>query len=273
MKRVAGALAVLFALMFASQAQAQWAVFDSTNYVNAVKEYKQLQSLYTTANKTRDEVINAYNLAHQMAQMPQNLTQRYSAQFTNWKTLSASNSLGNTSTWISAANNGSPQSASSGYKLAGIALTVPSSLGTMDSRTQETVKAQYATAELTDGVSVDALTTLGEIRSRSQMLNKQITNLEQDSYSTSSTQQSEMAVLGKINAATVLMLRTQQDTNQILATAVLHQLLSTKDQSDQQKRALNQALYFAQNFSDSMNRVTSSMTRSMNGISFSPQGR
>ena len=268
MKRVAGAFVVLFALMFANQAQAQWAVFDSTNYVNAVKEYKQLQSLYTTANKTRDEVISAYNLAHQMAQMPQNMAQRYSAQFTSWKTLSASNSFGNTSTWISAANSGNLQSAISGFKLAGIALTAPPSLGTMDSRTQETVKAQYATAELTDGVSVDALTTLGEIRSRSQSLNKQITDLEQDSYSTSSTEQSEMAVLGKINAATVMMLRSQQDTNQILATAVLHQLLSTKDQSDQQKRALNQALYFAQNFSDSINRVTSDMTRSIDSISY-----
>lgn len=268
MKRVAGAFVFLTALMFANQAQAQWAVFDSTNYANAVREYHELQQMYTTANKTRDEVINAYNLAHQMAQMPSNMAQRYSAQFTSWKTLSASNSFHNTSDWISAANSGNLQSAISGFKLAGVALTIPSSLGSLDSRTQDTVKAQYATAELTDGVSVDALATLGEIRSRSQSLNKQITDLEQDSYSTTSTQQSEMAVLGKINAATVLMLRTQQDTNQILATAVLHQLLSTKDQSDQQKRALNQALYFEQNFSDSISRVTSDMTRSMNGISY-----
>ena len=269
MRRVAGTFVILAALMFATQAQAQWAVFDSTNYANAVREYRELQQMYTTANQTRDEVIRAYNLAQQMARMPQNLSQRYSGQFTSWKTLSASNSFGNTSTWISAANTGGLQSAGSGYRLAGITLTVPSSLGSVDSRTQETVKAQYATAELTDGVSVDALALLGEIRSRSQTLNKQITNLEQDSYTNDSTQQTEMAVLGKINAAMVMMLRSQQDTNQILATAVLHQLLTTKEQSDQQKRALNQALYFQQNFSDSMNRVTSGMTRSMNGISFS----
>jgi hypothetical protein len=253
--------------MFANPAQAQWAVFDSTNYANAVREYKELQSLYTTANKTRDEVISAYNLAHQMAQMPQNLSQRYSAQFTSWKTLSADNSFGNTSSWISAANLGGLQSATSGYKLAGVVLNIPASLSKLDTQTQETVKTQYATAELTDGVSVDALAVLGEIRSRSQSLNKQITDLEQDSYSTSSGQQTEMAVLGKINAGMVMMLRSQQDTNQILTAAVLHQLLSTKDQADQQKRALNQALAFEQNFADGINRVTSGMTQSIDSIS------
>jgi hypothetical protein len=255
--------------MFASQAQAQWAVFDETNYANAVREYRELQQIYTTANQTRDQVIRVYNLAYQMSRMPQNLRQRYSARFTGWKTLSASNSFGNTSTWVSAANTGGMQSASSGYRLAGITLTAPPALGAMDSRTQETVKAQYATAELTDGVSVDALALLGEIRSRSQALDKQLTNLEQDSYSNSSSQQTEMAVLGKINAATIMILRSQQDTNQILATAVLHQLLSTKEQSDRQKRALNLAIYFQQNFPDSMNRLTSGMTRSMDSISFS----
>ena len=269
MRRVAGAFVFLAALMFAGQAQAQWAVFDSTNYANAIREYRELQQMYTTANQTRDQIMRAYNLQFQMAQMPQNLGQRYSAQFTSWQTLNASNSFGNTSNWISAANTGGVQNASSGYRLAGITLTMPSSLGTLDVKTQETVKAQYATAELTDGVSVDALALLGEIRARSQSLNKQITNLEQDSYSNNSTEQSEMAVLAKINAAMVLMLRSQQDTNQILSAAVLHQLLSTKEQSDQQKRALNQALYFQQNFSDPMNRLTSGMTRSIGSISFS----
>jgi hypothetical protein len=269
MKRVAGAFVVLATLMFASQAQAQWAVFDATNYANAVREYRELQQMYTTANQTRDQIIQAYNLARQMAQMPQNLRQRYAATFTNWKTLSAPNTFGNTSSWISAANTGDPGLASVGYRLAGITLTTPSSLGNQDARSQEITKAQYASAELADGVTVNEITTLGEIRARSEALNRQITNLEQDSYSTASTQQTEMAVLGKINSANVMQLRSQQDTNQILAALALYQLLASKDQFDQQKRALNQEIYFQQNFPDSMNRLTSGMTRSMDSISFS----
>ena len=275
MRRTSVTLAVFALLMFVSEAHAQWAVFDSTNYANAVREYKELQSLYTTANKTRDEVINAYNLAHQMAQMPQNLSKRYSAQFTNWKTLTATDSYGNTSDWISAVNSGSAQLASTGQIAAGIKLLLApkSTIDLLDPQSQESVKAQYATAELNDGLSVDELALLGEVRARSESLNKQISNLEQDSYSTDSSQQSQMAVLGKINSAAVMQLRSQQDTNQILATAALHELLATKEQADQQKRALNQALYFQQNFSDSINRVTSGMTQSIQSISFSGQGR
>ena len=53
------------------QAHAQFAVFDATNYANAVKEFAQLRQMYTTALQTRDQIISAYNLAYQMSRMPQ----------------------------------------------------------------------------------------------------------------------------------------------------------------------------------------------------------
>ena len=246
-------------------------VYDPTQSAHAISQIRQAEQLYTTATQTRDQVIQTYNLARQMAQMPQNLYQRYAAEFSRWTSLSAANSYGNTADWIGAANTGSAQQAATGYAQAGIQLNqFPSSTwALLDALTQAAIKAQYATAELVDGISTGSLATFGQIRARSQALDQQIVNLERDSYSTSQAQQTEMAVLGKINAANVMQLRSQQDTNQILSQAALLQMLAAKDQSDQQKRALNQAIYFQQNFNDSMNRVTSGMTESMQSISFS----
>jgi hypothetical protein len=246
-------------------------VYDPTQSAHAISQIREAQQLYTTASQTRDQIIQTYNLAHQMAQMPQNLYRRYSAEFARWTTLSATNTYGNTTDWIGAANTGSPQLATSGYRLAGIQLNSQANSGfsLFDPRTQDTVKAQYATAELADGIATTSLANLGDVRARAQAFSQQIDNLQNDTYSTDPTQQTEMAVLGKINTASLMQLRSQQDTNQILSDAALHQMLAAKEQFDQQKRALNQQVYFQQNFSDSMNRVTTGMTQSLQSISFS----
>ena len=75
---------------------AQWPVFDASNFAEAVNEFEQLQQMYTTANQTRDQIIQAYNLAHYMSQMPQDMYQRYKAQFALWTNLNAPNTYGNT---------------------------------------------------------------------------------------------------------------------------------------------------------------------------------
>lgn len=269
MRRTLVAIAFFTAVFCGTNAHAQWAVYDSANFSNAVKQFHQVQQLYTTANQTRDEVIQTYNLARQMAQMPQDLYRRYGAEFASWKTLNASDVYGNTSQWIAAANGQGAFDV--GYRSAGISLLAPSQalFSSLDERAQSLVKTQYATAQLADAVAMNQLSTVGDIRARSLAITHQIEQLARDSYSTDPQQQTEMAVLGKINAATLMQLRSQQDTNQILAAAALQQMLAAKEQSDQQKRALNQAVYFQQNFQDSMGRITSGMTETMQSMSFS----
>ena len=164
---------------------AQWAVFDASNLAEAVKEFKQLQQVYTTANQTRDQIIQAYNLAHYMSQMPQNLYQRYNAQFALWTNLNAPNTYGNTGAWITALNTGIPQQSSAGYTAAVVQVNpYPSSgFGQLDADTRATIENQYATSDLAQGTTTGAMTTLGQIRSHSESLNQQISNLEADSYS------------------------------------------------------------------------------------------
>ena len=259
----------------ASSAHAQWAVFDASNYANGLNEFKQLRQAYTTATQTRDQIIAAYNLAYQMSRMPQNLAQRYESSFSQWTNLSGSNTYGNTSAWVDALNLGGPDRAATAYSNAVIALeSYPGgSLASQDAPTQAVIKNQYATSELGQATITSSLSTVGSVRSNSEVFAQKLANLESDTYSNDSSQQTEMAVLGKINSATLLQIHSQQDTNQVLAAAVAQQALADKQRLDEQNRLINQAIYFQQNFSGTMQNLNGGVSDSIKGISLSASGR
>ena len=265
----------LFAALLVPSAHAQWAVFDAKGLANGVKELKQLQQMYTTANQTRDQIIQAYNLAFQMSRMPQDLAQRYKSEFAKWTNLSAPNTYGNTSAWINALNLGNPGRANAAYNAAVTPLQnyPEGSFVSLDSGTQDIIKNQYATSELGQASITNSLSTVGTIRSNSEAFAEKLTNLESDTYSTNPDQQTEMAVLGKINTAALLQIHSQQDTNQILAAAVAQQALAEKQRLDEQHRLINQAIYFQQNFSTTMQKSTGGVSDSIHAISLNASGR
>jgi len=266
---------LFFALcLTAAPSYAQWAVFDASNFGEAVKEFKQMEQMYTTANQTRDQIIQSYNLAHYMSQIPQNLYQRYKAQFALWTNLNAPNTYGNTGAWVSALNYGTPQQSLAGYTAAVVQPSPypQSQFGQLDAATQATIQNQYATSDLAQGMTTGGLTALGQIRSHSESLNQQISNLESDSYSNDPTQQSEMAVLGKINSANLIQLHSQQDTNQLLAAGIQQQMIAQKQAIDAQNRNINQAITFQQNFPVTMQKINNGASQSIQSITFSTNG-
>ncbi len=258
-------------IVFTSAAYAQWTVFDPTNYVTALHEFQEAQQIYTTAIQTRNQVIAAYNLAYQMARMPQDLAQRYRSDFSQWTNLSSANAYGNTAGWVDALNLGSTGRAASGYASAVTQLqNYPGgSLSARDAGTQAVLKNQYATAEINQAAITSALSTIGTIRSHAEAFSQKLTQLESDTYSTDPTQQTEMAVLAKINTSTVLQIHSQQDTNQLLAAVASQQAATQKQQIDAQNRALNQAIYFEQNFTNNMQRVTGGASDTLRAINLS----
>jgi hypothetical protein len=256
-------------------AHAQFTVFDPTNYANALNEYAQLQQTYTTALQTRDQIISSYNLAFQMSRMPQNLAARYKSDFSQWTNLTAPNTYGNTSAWIDALNLGSPTRAASAYTSAVVQRdNYPSdALTSLDPQSQAIVQNQYATSELGRATLTSSLSTVGAVRSASEAFSQKLQNLEADTYSTSPDQQTEMAVLGKINSATLLQIHSQQDTNQILAASVAQQAVEEKQQLDEQNRLINQAVRFYQDFPVTMQQVSGGVSASIRAISLSAAGR
>jgi hypothetical protein len=259
-------------------------VYDPTQSAHAIQQIEQgsqslqtAEQIYTTAYKTMNQVIAAYNLAYQMSKIPQNLAARYQSDFsmwTNFSSASAPDTYGNTSAWINALDLGNPTRAVSAYNASVIALqSYPGdALSSQDAPTQTAIQNQYASSEIGQATLTNSLSTLGTIRSDSQTFQQKLANLESDTYSTDPSQQTSNALLGKINSATMLQIHSQQDTNQILAAQAAQQALDEKEQLDERNRLMNQSIYFQQNFPTLMQNMTSGVSDSIHAVSLSTTG-
>jgi hypothetical protein len=267
-----------FILALAPMAHAQFGsgiVFDPTQSAHALQQIEQGSQIYTTAVATRNQIVTMYNLAYQMSRLPEDLEARYKADWSQWTSLQApANTYGNTAALVNALNYGALTTAQQGYSSAYVqAQGYPSgSYSSLDSRTQATVANQYATSELAQTTTTNTLATLGTIRTNEQGFASKLSNLDADTFSTSSTQQTQAALLGKINSATLLQIHSQQDTNQLLAASIQQQLVAQKQQIDAQNRSLNNAIYFQQNFPANVQNVNNGVSDSMHSFSLSING-
>jgi len=248
-----------------STASAQFGgiVYDPTNYHNALLRYYQLQQHLAQLEKTYTQILTTYNLALQMSQNLHNMPARYRAQFSNWRNSDATNTYGNTSGWLSAAN--SDSHTVNGYLRATTQLGLynQSALANMTDQEQVRVKSQYASVELSDGANMNALSTLGGIRGNSAGLETRINNLEQDSLSDDSGLNSEVAVLNKINATNVLTLRSIQDSNKLLASLLEQQTIAAKQQRETTANAINAEISRQSSLAGNMHQVTGTLTNSL----------
>jgi hypothetical protein len=285
MKLFFPAFVLIFALAPLAHAQfGSGIVYDPTQSAHAIEQIEQgsqslqtAEQIYTTAYKTMNQVIAAYNLAYQMSRMPQNLAARYQSDFSMWTNFSSASvpdTYGNTSAWINALDLGNPTRATSAYNSSVIPLQAyPSSaMSSQDATTQAVIQNQYASSQLGQATLTNSLSTLGTIRSDSQTFQQKLANLQADTYSTDPTQQTSNALLGKINSATMLQIHSQQDTNQILAAEAAQQALDEKEQLDERNRLMNQSIYFQQNFPTLMQNMTSGVSDSIHSVSLSTTG-
>jgi len=125
------------------------------------------------------------------------------------------------------------------------------------------VQSQYASVELSDGTNTTAMATIGSIRGDAQNIQTQIANLEQDSFSADPNLNSEVSVLNKINAASVLTLRTVQDSNKLLASLLEQQTILAKQQREATTNAINADISRRANLSGNISQVTSTLTNSL----------
>ncbi|WP_158790868.1 hypothetical protein [Granulicella sp. L60] len=297
-KTILSAFGLFAAIALAPAAHAQFGsgiVYDPTQSAHAISQLSQgeqqlqkwateLQNweqhlqkeeqIYETAFKTLNQLESTYNLALQMSKMPQNLAARYRSDFAQWQTLgnpsfAASSNSSLTTAWLNALNVGSPTRAMSAYGGAVTPLQSYSNLSGLDATTQAAVQTQYTNSEIGQSNITNLLSTVGTIRSDALSFQQKLANLESDTYSTDPSQQTEVGVLAKINAATMLQIHAQQDANQILAAVAAQQALAAKEQVDERNRLINQAIYFQQNFSNTMQNVSNGVSTSLHAISLS----
>jgi hypothetical protein len=240
-------------------------VYDPTNYSNALLRYFQLQQHLIQLRQSYMQLVAQYNLAVQMARNIQNMPARYRATFSPWRGATAHNTYGNTGTWINGINSGQVPVVSAGYAQATTQLLPYNAqvLAVMTPAELERVKAQYASVELADGANLTSMATVGAIRNNSPALETRIANLEQDSLSGDANLNGEVAVLNKINAASVMMLRTVQDSNKLLASLLEQQTIIAKQQREAAANSINADIARRATLAGNLAQVTSSITNSL----------
>lgn len=252
-------------VLFVQPAHAQFGsgiVFDPTQSGHAIQQIQQAHQMFTTAVQTRDQIIQSYNLARQMANLPQMLYRELTAPWTDWHNLSAPNTYGNTVPFITSANTG--VGAVQAYEKTILSAPRYANINNLDARSQQIVSSYGATADLSDGIAMSNLATLGQIRANSEARWNDLQQLQSATFSPDPTQHTEMATLQRINAATLMQLRAQEDANQIAAAAAMQQMILQKMQTDALKQAFEDAATYGQNYRGTMQPLTTGFTDTLN---------
>ena len=247
-------------------------VYDPTNYHNALLRYYQLQQHLVVLQqhlaqlqKTYSKITSQYNLAMQMAQFVKNMPARYRALFSQWRNLTSLNTFGNTGSWISGINSGLLPTINTGYLNSTTQLLPYSTfqLSGMNDPELKRVQSQYATVQLVDGANINAMATIGSIRGSAQDIQTRMGNLEQDSFSSDPSLNTEVSVLNKINAANMLTLRSVQDSNKLLASLLEEETILAKQQRESTTNSINADIQRQANLSSNMAQMTGSLTNSL----------
>ena len=219
-------------------------VYDPTNYGNALQMYAELQSQYTQLVQTYNQIRQQYDRMVYMARrVPVNMAQRYRAIATPWLTASATNTYGTTAGWTIGINTGI--NAAAGYRDATQPLkTYGPALSNIPADQLDGLKKTYGTVELTDGANLRGIETLGRLGANAPQVETAIQGLEEDSLSPDPDMNTEIAVLNKINAASVIGLRGTQDTNKLLVSLAEQGIIEAKRKRDAEAQAFNNHIRF-----------------------------
>jgi hypothetical protein len=125
------------------------------------------------------------------------------------------------------------------------------------------VQSQYASVELSDGINLNSMQTIGAIRANAQTIENQLANLEQDSFSADPNLNTEVSVLNKINAANMLTLRTVQDSNKLLASLLEQQTILAKQQREATTNTINADIARRASLSGNIAQATGTLTDSL----------
>ena len=88
-------------------------------------------------------------------------------------------------------------------------------------------------------------------------------NLENDSFSNDSDLNSEVSVLNKINAASMLSLRSVQDSNKLLASLLEQQIVASKQQREMTTNSIDADITRQATLAGNMNQLTGTLTDSL----------
>jgi len=238
-------------------------VFDPTNYANALSRYAQLQQQYSQLVTTYQQIRTQYLLLLQQSQLvPVIMNSRYRALATPWQPFAAADAYGTTAGWIASANTG--VAAASAYTLATQALLeYGGGLNGLSADEAARVKSRYDRVQLADASITHGIAALGSLRNHQVSVETTLSNLETDSYATDPTFNTQIAVLNKVNAATVASARLAKDSNNVLVSLLEQQLLEATDRREAAVQGINAHIAFVNEAAPLLAQTTAQTTAAL----------
>jgi hypothetical protein len=196
--------------LLSTAARAQFVVYDPTNYFQALTRYAQLLEQY------RFWVAQARRL-------PLNLALRYRLPAVRWSTYANAATTPYAEAMLSALNIGDPTGGL--YNVSVDRLdTLDDLIAAVPVDLRPRLRLLYGSLQFGDSVAKAAINQVGVTRTNGPFALSTIQNMEDDAVATSDDFHTQVALLDKINGATMLSLRLSETATQ-LELHILEQFL------------------------------------------------
>lgn len=219
-------------------------VYDPKNEVHFIEQLRKLDSQYQQLVRTYSKITSQYE---QMKWNARYLVRpsAWRAAVTRWRLASAPRDThGRLDKYIEAINRG--LNVVDSYNRTARSLTSWRSFRELPGVQADHAKAQFATVEMADSAATGTMDIVGRIRGNAPAVEGAIDELESDSLSEDADLNTEVSVLNKINAALIIALRNQQDTNKLLVGLSEHRIVETKRARDAEVAAIESDVAYRQ---------------------------
>ena len=125
---------------------------------------------------------------------------------------------------------------------------------------QARVQARYDRVQLTDASTTHGLEALGFLRGHQPSVEAVVESLEEDTYSSDPSFNTQIAVLNKLNATTITSARLAKDTNNVLVSLLEQQLLAATERREGAVEGINAHIAFVNEARPLLARTTAQTT-------------
>ena len=230
MLRRAAAIFLLVALVSAPQsANAQLAVYDPANYIQAVTRYQQMLQQYQF-------------WLRQARRLPVDMATRYRVPEVLWRTHDSAVTFPYAGPILSALNFGDATGAQY-FRAVHQLEPLDAIFARLPQGFRRRLTDSYATIQLADSAATMGIHQAGIIRFNGRSVLRAIDAMEQDLVAAPGDFHSQTALLNKINGANVLGLRIAERNSQFLLATLEQLLVENKRKRDAEAQLMNAHIY------------------------------
>ena len=195
---------------------------------------------------------------HQAKRLPLDMATRYHGHSVDWTLHDLSAGLLYAQRILGALNVGDPTGGA--YRQVVDPLDLPTDIiGRMPASLQRRLTNAYAGIEMADSISKLAIDQMGAMRVEGPHNEQVAKDMEKDAVSLNDDFHTQIALLNKINGATVLGLRMQDHVNKSLMSTLEQLLVANRRERDAEAMLMNATIYqwrFGQGYGDDLFRNT-----------------